>query len=195
MGIFGRRRVADRPGPTDPVSASADDIARVRALIGAFGAGMQSDAQIRSAVTELAQAGGAISLEERVRRGDAAPPIDRPWQWLVAVADEASRLGDGRTVALVAFFVGMWTSVYEPMLGLADHMDFMIDDAPVPSRVATYTLALRELPALPKQEVVVETSGGPVDVQGVLVLVARESLQLAQAMPSHLITLARQIAG
>jgi hypothetical protein len=181
MGFFRRSRsVPPAPPAPAPVVVGGPDLDRARPLFDQFERAVGTDPAVRHAVAEIALAGGAVSFEDSVKAHMNGTPPDqhRPWRWLAAVAREAQRTGDRDLVAHLALFVGMWVTLYDPHLTMADRMDVLLEAPPGHLLGEILSVALDELPTLPPSAVLAGNSSGRTTVSDVLVICANRALEL-----------------
>lgn len=184
MGFFRRSRPAPVATVPSPVIAQRSDLNRAAALFEQFERAVGNDSALRYAVAEIARAGGAVSMEDALKAhmNGAPPDRDRPWKWLAAVAHEAQRSGDRDVVAHLALFVGMWVTLYDPHLTMADRMDMLLDPPPAHLLGEIFSVALLELPALDPRTVLAEDPTGRQTVSDVLLVCAVRALELRREL-------------
>ena len=148
-----------------------------------------NDAGIRTSAREIAWAGGVRPpgdllewvMEYKMKDLDAKP-LDRPWYWLAAIADEANRRGDPLLAGRVGFFLHGWNEHISPKMGVADGMDCGgIQNIPRDAYAKGLGCAVRALAPLSVDDIVVRTSEKAVPVETLLPALSGTLLQLDQA--------------
>jgi hypothetical protein len=174
------------------------DLARAADLLARFEQAVGNDPAVRAAVAAIAAAGGAPSFEEAIRlqRDTGDTGIDRPWQWLAAVAQEARRRGDRHLVAHLALFVTMWVTSFAPHLTLADQMDMSLATPPPHLLGEILSVALSEVPNLGAGSVITDGRTGRVTATDLLSVCAMTAIELrTELMEPQALATARAVAG
>ena len=191
VGFFRSKRKADQqpaPRTTKPhvVTVGAADLAEADRLLAAFeqAVGSKRDARVRGSVLALAEGGGAPTdlqaLDLLRETGDAG--LDRPWQWLAAVAREAERSGNHRLVGRVALFTVHFQASLAPRLQLADQMDMRLSGAPASAVAEICTVALIALPQLEPEALAVDVGTDKVTNEQLMRMCAQLVLRQAKAL-------------
>jgi hypothetical protein len=193
MGFLKRQQPPSTPAPKpDPtIVVGDDDLAACASALGKMEQALLGgdDSGIRSSAREIAWAGGIRPsgdllqwvLEIKLSDPDAKP-LDRPWYWLVAVANEGINRADPRLAGRIGFFLHGWNEHVAPLMGLADEQDCGgIKTIPRAVYAKGLGCAVRALTPLDAADIIVQASGKAVPVGNLLPALAGALLQLDQA--------------
>jgi hypothetical protein len=172
------------------VAVSVEDLAACASALGKMEEALlsSSDAGIRNSAREIAWAGGVrpsgdlLKWVIDIKLSDPdAKPLDRPWYWLAAVAEEATGRGDPRLSGRVGFFIHGWNEHIAPKMGVADGMDCGgIQNIPRAAYAKGLGFAVQALACLDASDIVVETSDKVISAGNLLAPLSEALLQLEQ---------------
>jgi hypothetical protein len=177
--------------PESTVVVGDDDLAACDSALGQMEEALlsSSDAAIRTSARAIAWAGGVrppgdlvMWVTEQKMRDPDGRPLDRPWYWIAAVADEALRRGDARLPGRIGFFLYGWSENIAPKMGMADELDCGgLWRVPQDAYATGLGHAICALAAIDSSEIIVSTTDKAVLAGNLLPPFSQALLQLEQA--------------
>jgi hypothetical protein len=186
VGLFSRReRQAESatapadPIPIDPASIDMDD---ARAVVSALCSAIGDDNRMWAATERLMAASG---MPERgnagatmaAYRSEGRHMTRKLWRWLVAVAEQANRVGAHDVAAMAYLWASEWVYSVEPTLSGNGHIQLGFDSAPPGTYAALVTEAEVAMRELPKDFVVAITSQPVTVTAGTLAPIVAEQVK------------------
>lgn len=195
MGLF-RRSGSDDPVAGPEVSVDDNDLIVARRVLARFERADHSDA-IWDSLEAVAKAGGAPSLVDAVRAQQRTgySGVDRPWRWLLAVAELAWDQEDNELVVRATLFAVMWQQNYGPTMQWQHNVQIGLDDPPEDVLAELYALALDVLQEMRSNAVVVNLQGDEITVDGATFVIATSAVNIADALDPEFLALARRLAA